>query len=151
MHPFGIWVEKRAEPHSGIDVEGDVGDAVIASADGVVELLDGDEQGVFVVIRHPFVVGGKRPGQWWTGYSHLSNVVVASGQAVMRGEKIGEIGTFISDEPWRPNVHWGLCGDPHCMASMVVDPLPSVAGCFSSGKKYRDSALFLDLTYPVKC
>ncbi len=65
----------------------DRGDAVVASEDGTVELVDlgHDSYGALVVIDH---------GDGWQTYSaHLEMVAVAEGDELERGDVIGTVGS----------------------------------------------------------
>ncbi len=74
--------------HKGIDMACNVGDAVYATGDGVVEKVDLNRArhgyGTFVVINHEF--GYK------TRYAHLNKVFVKPGDPVVRGQLIAEAG-----------------------------------------------------------
>lgn len=72
--------------HGGIDLKGEDGDPVYATAEGRVlyTFYDHSLMGMLIVIQH-------RNG-FSTGYGHLSAIHVREGQRVERGEIIGEIG-----------------------------------------------------------
>lgn len=72
--------------HRGIDIPGNEGDPILASASGVVRAIirDDIELGNIVVLQHRF--------GFTTGYSHLKNIFVTEGQNVERGETIGSMG-----------------------------------------------------------
>jgi murein DD-endopeptidase MepM/ murein hydrolase activator NlpD len=83
----------RADPftgepanHQGIDISTEKGDAVYATADGVVEAAayNGD-YGNLLVIRHDFGLS--------TRYGHLSAFVAKPGQNVKRGDIIARVGS----------------------------------------------------------
>jgi murein DD-endopeptidase MepM/ murein hydrolase activator NlpD len=83
----------RADPftgepanHQGIDISTEKGDAVYATADGVVEAAayNGD-YGNLLVIRHDFGLS--------TRYGHLSAFVAKPGQNVKRGDVIARVGS----------------------------------------------------------
>lgn len=75
----------EGEFHAGIDIAGDLGDPIHATADGVV-LSSGmvNGYGRMVKIDHGHSV------QTW--YGHMSGFAVTAGQTVARGEVIGYIG-----------------------------------------------------------
>ncbi len=81
--------------HTGIDLPGAVGTAVMAAADGVVARV---ESGVAyryrVTIEHP--VG------YTTRYAHLGRVDVAQGDQVKKGQVIGAVGEPGLDEVAEP-------------------------------------------------
>ncbi len=71
--------------HEGQDLAGDYGTPVYATADGVVSYADWDSgYGRLVKIDHAFGIE--------TRYAHLSQIRVASGQKVSRGDRIGDMG-----------------------------------------------------------
>jgi murein DD-endopeptidase MepM/ murein hydrolase activator NlpD len=73
-------------PHFGLDIAGPEGAPVIAPASGVVRMAEPDLyfSGGTIVIDHGFGIT--------TSYLHLSRVSVSNGQAIKRGDIIGEIG-----------------------------------------------------------
>ncbi|MHA7965778.1 peptidoglycan DD-metalloendopeptidase family protein [Paenibacillus sp. CAU 1782] len=76
----------RATFHAGIDINGKSGDAVFSAADGTVSSTGYDTQfGNYVAIDH---LGGLQ-----TLYMHLQSIVAVKGDTVVRGEKIGTIGS----------------------------------------------------------
>lgn len=91
--------EARA-PHSGTDIAAPAGAPVNAAAAGVVSLVHPDMffTGKTVMIDH---------GQGLSSiYAHLSDIVVAAGQSVARGERIGSVGA--SGRATGPHLHWGV-------------------------------------------
>lgn len=99
--PFGT----RTDPvyghtarHMGQDFASHIGNPVYATGDGVVEKVDFkyDGYGNEVVINHGF--GYK------TRYAHLNTVDVGVGQALLRGDKIGEVGK--SGKATGPHLHY---------------------------------------------
>jgi murein DD-endopeptidase MepM/ murein hydrolase activator NlpD len=72
--------------HSGIDISTDRGEAVYATADGMVEsaAYTGD-YGNLIVIGHGFGLS--------TRYGHLSRFAVKPGQQVKRGDVLGYVGS----------------------------------------------------------
>lgn len=100
--PFGVrrFINKIPKnPHSGVDVSADEGEPVLAPNDGVVALVD--EQffsGRSIVIDH---------GQGiYTMFFHLSQIGVVHGQAVMKGDVIGNVGS--TGRSSGPHLHWGV-------------------------------------------
>lgn len=128
----------RAAPHDGVDVGlYELGDPVIASADGVVSWVGGDPKyGTEVVVTH-------LDGAYRTGYLHLADAAVAVGDYVPRGTKVGKVGLF-----WGSgeviHVHWRLW-----RGRQTEDPLPKTKGCFDARRSYPRDRLVL--TYPVAC
>jgi murein DD-endopeptidase MepM/ murein hydrolase activator NlpD len=90
----------RREFHGGIDLAGRRGTPIVAPADGMVErVLHDDASGRVVVLDHG---NGLE-----TIYGHLDQVLVAQGQDVVRGQRIGALGS----SGWRstgPHLHYGV-------------------------------------------
>jgi murein DD-endopeptidase MepM/ murein hydrolase activator NlpD len=83
--------------HSGIDIASQVGEAVIAPADGVVLFADFmGGYGRVVMIDHGHGIT--------TRYGHLSNFVVTAGQRIQRGDTIGHVG--LSGRSTGPHLHY---------------------------------------------
>jgi murein DD-endopeptidase MepM/ murein hydrolase activator NlpD len=81
--PFG---RRRSVFHSGLDIKGEKGDPVNASAYGTVESAGWNSgYGNCVIIKHK--------NGYKTLYGHLSKIVVKEKQSVKAGQKIGEIGS----------------------------------------------------------
>lgn len=83
--------------HTGVDIGARYGDAVVATADGVV--INAEEHigyGRLVVVDHGFGVT--------TWYAHLSSLNAAVGQQVKRGEVVGYVG--VSGRSTGPHVHY---------------------------------------------
>lgn len=72
--------------HSGVDIQGDIGAAVLAAKDGTVESVKADPRyGVTVIIEHA--------DDYKSVYSNLSkDVSVVPGQKVKTGDVVGAIG-----------------------------------------------------------
>ncbi len=85
------------QPHYGIDIAGKTGTAVLAPADGVVSLT-----------ANMLLSGGTLYLDHGQGVSsaflHLSRILVAEGQKVLRGQKIAEIGR--TGRVTGPHLHW---------------------------------------------
>ncbi len=82
MHPvLGIY-----KTHDGLDIISDVGTAVYAAGNGVVEYAthSGGGYGKVILINHRY--------GYQTLYAHLSKIRVSEGQMVKRGERIAESG-----------------------------------------------------------
>jgi len=76
--------------HDGIDIAGNGGSAIKASADGVVMLAgynpyEGSNAAIIVVIAHGNGIS--------TLYAHMRSVAVSAGQTVRRGQTIGYMGS----------------------------------------------------------
>ncbi|MCQ2148355.1 MAG: M23 family metallopeptidase [Bacteroidales bacterium] len=106
----GASVGKKTNPfykveveHGGLDFVAPQGDAVVASADGVVSSITLSRKGLgnVVEITHE--------GGFVTRYAHLSDIVVRKGQTVSRGKKIGSVG--ISGTSFIPHLHYEVIKD----------------------------------------
>lgn len=96
MHP----ILRRIAPHNGVDFGCDRGTPVYATGDAVVEVaLASGYNGGFgqqILLDHEF--GYK------TRYAHLSKVLVHKGDSVVRGQKIGEVGS--TGRSTAPHLHY---------------------------------------------
>jgi murein DD-endopeptidase MepM/ murein hydrolase activator NlpD len=100
--PFGMgrtYNNGRNSYHGGIDLSGDVGAPVVASASGRVALAAPLlVHGNAVILDHGWGV--------FSGYYHLSEILVSEGQEVVQGELIGRIGnTGLSTGS---HLHWEM-------------------------------------------
>ena len=83
--------------HSGVDISANVGQPVIAPADGVVVFADFlGGYGRAVILDHSHGIS--------TRYGHLANFAVANGQHVHRGDTIGYVG--LSGRSTGPHLHY---------------------------------------------
>ena len=125
-------------PHSGLDVAANVGDPVIAAADGeVIESGPWPTCGTRVTILHREY--GSR-----TRYCHMALDGAADHGPVKRGDVVGyvaRLGTIGRDDP--SHVHFEL------IQSGFVDPTPHIVGCFDAHRVYPSGQLVL--TWPVRC
>jgi len=99
-----------AEPRSkGIDIDGKLGDPVVAAAAGRVTYIGSGIPGLgkLVVIKHD--------AGFITVYAHNREILVKEQQTVARGQKIAEIGATDSD---RPKLHFQIR-----KGSSPVDPM----------------------------
>jgi hypothetical protein len=139
----GVSLLPRKEPHVGADFYGEVGDPVIAAADGVVvQVGQSRRAGHWILLQHE---GFGR----FTSYTHLSNVIVARGDRPLRGEVIGHVGLF-DYSAGVPHVHMELCTVAECGAlETTEDPLAITDGCWAPDDVHPTDRLVL--TYPVAC
>ena len=116
-----IWPSKGkviagfAEPRSkGIDIDGKVGDPVVAAAAGRVTYIGNGIPGLgkLVVIKHD--------NGFITVYAHNTDILVKEQQSVARGQKIAELGSTDSD---RPKLHFQIR-----KGSSPVDPMRYLPG-----------------------
>jgi lipoprotein NlpD len=99
-----------AEPRrKGIDIDGKLGDPVIAAAAGRVTYTGTGIPGLgkLVVIKHD--------NGFITVYAHNKDIMVKEQQAVKRGQKIAEVGNTDAD---RPKLHFQIR-----KGSAAVDPM----------------------------
>jgi len=90
--------EPRA-PHLAVDIAAPIGTPIRAAAPGVVSLT-GDLyfDGLFTIVDHGQGVS--------TCYAHQDRILVNPGDAIDRGQMIGEVGK--TGRVTGPNLHWGL-------------------------------------------
>jgi len=145
----GTYAAYRANGgRTGVDFAAPVGTPVLAAADGVVSMLIDYEPGcgIGVVLSHPAF---KR----WTAYCHMTRTLVASGQTVSRGERIGLSGTS-GNSANVPHVHLELCTTA-CASHRDGDlagtqnPLAVVVGCYDPARIYPADRFVL--TWPIPC
>lgn len=89
--------------HNGLDLIAPQGDPVYAPVEGVVTIASRSRkgQGNIVEIRHA--------GGYLTRYEHLSDISVAKGTNVRRGQKIGTVG--ITGQAFAPHLHYEVLRD----------------------------------------
>lgn len=144
---FGDWLGSEGYPrlsrHRGLDVAGRPGDDVLAAAEGRVTVArdHGDLCGFMVVIDH-------EPHGYRTVYCHLSAIAVRAGDRVIRGQRIGAVGTT-GQRAWPGFEHVHLELQRGRDPRNVEDPRPRLAGCFAGTARYPADRLVL--TYPVPC
>jgi len=87
------------ELNKGVDIAGNVGDPVVASADGVVVYSGSGLRGYgnLLIVRHN--------STYLSAYAHNSRLLAKEGQNVRRGEKIAELGQ--TDAP-SPRLHFEI-------------------------------------------
>ncbi len=95
--PYGLRWEGK-EFHSGIDIANEMGTDIVATADGVVEYAGWNDGGYgnMVDINHG--------NGLMTRYGHASQVLVAEGQEVKRGQVIAKMGS--TGNSTGPHVHY---------------------------------------------
>jgi lipoprotein NlpD len=99
-----------AEPRSkGIDIDGKIGDPIVAAAPGRVTYIGSGIPGLgkLIVIKHE--------NGFITVYAHNREIVVKEQQTVVRGQKIAELGSTDSE---RPKLHFQIR-----KGSAPVDPM----------------------------
>lgn len=113
--PGGRFVRGLSRTHFGMDISQGYGSPVVAAADGVVVLTGWRNNcgGNQIVIAHG--------SNLYTGYYHLSGIVVSSGQKVTRGTRIGRIGQ--TGCATGPHLHFSASrGYPLARGSVFYDP-----------------------------
>ncbi|HSE06213.1 MAG TPA: M23 family metallopeptidase [Methylomirabilota bacterium] len=144
---FGAWRGAEGYPrldaHRGIDVKGPVGADVLAAADGRVAAAR-DHQGLcgnIVAVVHD-------PHGYRTIYCHLAEIAVTTGEPVVRGQRLGALGTT-GQRAWPGYEHVHLELQRGSDPNDLHDPLAHVIGCFDAAARYPTDRLVL--TYPVRC
>ena len=100
--------------HMGLDLAGARGDTVVATADGIVALVDSFLlAGNIVYLNHG--------GGLLSSYSHLSEQLVAEGDRVTAGTPIGRVGA--TGRVTGPHLHWvvrygGTSVDPRSLLAL---------------------------------
>ncbi len=112
--PFGVRRNYNAGQyfafHTGQDFAAPGGTVVLAPADGIVALAEPlTVRGISVILDHGAGL--------FTGYWHLQEAMVASGEAVQAGDPIGLVGT--TGRSTGAHLHWELR-----MYGIAVDPMP---------------------------
>ncbi len=101
--------------HMGLDLQGFMGDTVVAAADGVVALVDGFVYaGNLVYLNHG--------GGVVSGYFHLSEQLVEAGDTVTAGTPIGRVGATgrVTGPHLRWVVRYGTTSvDPRSLLALV--------------------------------
>ena len=117
--PFGLRtdpIDGKIRFHDGLDLDGRIGQAVTAAADGVV-VWAGWRGGYG---RHIELAHG---GGWVTTYSHLSRILVHRGDKVQLGDLIGLVGS--TGRSTGPHLHFEVLHHGHVLdpTSVLGDPI----------------------------
>jgi virulence factor Mce-like protein len=112
----GFGEQREGHLHTGIDIDGELGDPVVAAGAGTV-LLAGPyfDYGNTVIIDHG--------GGLSTLYAHLSTVTVAPGDVLARGDLIGLVGCTGNCTGDHLHFEVRVGGEP-------VNPIPYLPGAF---------------------
>ena len=118
-NPFGL---PGREMHFGKDYRGKVGDSVVSTDDGVVTKVAFEENGYGKWIEVDHGNGIK------TRYAHLSKQDVAEGDKVLKGQKIGEVGS--TGRSTGPHLHYekienGKRVDP--LQGLTIEPIKTAS------------------------
>jgi len=109
---FGIKGELWPTKHLGIDFRGNMGDPVIASADGkVLSVTDESGYGKRVTVKHA--------GGIITTYSHMNSISVEPNNRVKAGDIIGTIGS--TGKSTGPHLHFEMIKE-----GQKIDPKPYI-------------------------
>jgi len=96
--------------HAGVDISGNTGDPVYATADGTVVSAGYDRSyGYNVIIRHDNGLS--------TRYAHLRKILVEEKQKVRQGEIIGRLGS--TGKSTGPHLHYEIIKN-----GKTIDPMP---------------------------
>lgn len=147
---FGARESGRPSLHTGVDYAGELGEPILAAADGVVvQRLRAEACGRGLIIEH---------AAWrrFTLYCHLREWKVGLNQRVTRGEVVGLMG-HTGNARGRPHVHLELWDGPPQRAAAengalpkgAIDPHTVLLGCFDPAGAYPTERFVL--TFPVRC
>jgi murein DD-endopeptidase MepM/ murein hydrolase activator NlpD len=111
--------EPRA-PHFGVDIAAPAGTPVVATADGTVALAhDMLLSGKTLIVDHGYGLSSV--------YYHLSEIAVAAGDRVSKGQVIGKVGA--TGRATGPHLHWGMnLFDIRLDPALLVPPMPASDG-----------------------
>jgi lipoprotein NlpD len=100
--------------NKGIDIAGNLGDPILAAADGRVVYVGGELRGYgnMVIIKHNET--------FLTAYAHAQTILVKENSVVRQGQKIAEMGQSDAD---RVKLHFEIRKD-----GTAVDPEPYLSG-----------------------
>lgn len=95
-------IDKEEKLHRGMDLATPIGNPVLATADGKIELAKEDgKHGQRVIIKHN--------DTFTSAYSHLSSIDVKEGESVKKGDQIGLSGN--SGASTAPHLHYEIQKD----------------------------------------
>ena len=148
---------KRKKQHRAIDIEGKIGDSILAAADGVVVKSDDiGKYGLRIIIDHGKGCNGDR---FYTLYLHNNRNLVNVGDKVKRGEKIAVMG--LCPVCLTTHLHFAVIkGRLH--GKVAVNPLQAVnpheywfdgcgrITCYDPNRKYPQGKT-IRFIYPVMC
>ncbi len=150
---FGEWHGAGGGPrlwqHAGIDIRAPIGTPVLAAADGAVAHVGQQVlAGKLIVVAHADDLA--------TVYFHLSEIDVAAGQLVRRGQVIGRSGN--TGNATTPHLHFGVCRHQAGRCGERIDDgwddparyWVSGSPCFAPGQA-SSSQEARRLTYPLLC
>lgn len=106
-------------PHSGVDIAVPRGTPVYAPAGGIITLAETDMffEGGLVLLDHGYRLE--------SAFMHLSQIHVAPGDRVQKGDPVGAAGS--SGRATGPHLHWSLkWGDTLLDPALVAGPMPEM-------------------------
>jgi hypothetical protein len=108
-YPYASTADGTRDPHHGVEIQGKVGTPVHAAADGVVIFAGPDRGAIYNPFRPYYDFYGhlvviEHVDNLYTLYAHLSVINVESGDVVVMGEQIGEMGQ--SGAATGPHLHF---------------------------------------------
>ncbi|MDN5849409.1 MAG: M23 family metallopeptidase [Nitrococcus sp.] len=105
---------KPRSAHTGVDIAAPAGTPVRAPADGVVSFAAEDLffSGGTVILDHGHGISST--------YVHLRRILVRIGEAVQKGQSLGEVGA--TGRATGPNLHWGLNWFDHRLDPSLLVP-----------------------------
>lgn len=121
--PFGPRIDPvtgRAHVHTGVDLDGNTGDPIVASRAGRVVRIDLDGQGKGLINGNAITVRDPWGYQW--AYLHLSRILVSPGAEVQAGQLLGLMGS--TGRSTGSHLHLAL----RTPAGQYIDPLPYLRG-----------------------
>jgi len=154
------FLDNRA--HYSLDIDGEMGDPVIASYAGkVIGISTGNAStgwGNYVLLEHNYTKKGGDTVTLYSRYAHLKDVLVAEGDNVAAGEKIGTVGATGSvNTSAGDGSHLDydiLCGGTSPSSTYSMDPfvnelLELPDGIYTtSGKCCQDYIAYIKQLYP---
>jgi murein DD-endopeptidase MepM/ murein hydrolase activator NlpD len=109
---YGVFKNDKGllKEHPGVDLVADIGDPVVASADGTIEWIEikNPIYGKLIIIGH--AIGFR------TYYAHLSVISIRRGQKVKSGDIIGYVGN--TGETTGPHLHYEIR-----IGEIPIDPM----------------------------
>jgi hypothetical protein len=151
MVPYMMRGGHHPTPHTGVDFGGDLGDPILAAADGTVIRVDDTPGGGLCVLLKHSSCAACTPSPFYTIYCHMLKAAVHDGEIVLRGQQIGEMGHSGTGSFGITHVHFELCTVP-CTGALAgtLDPMQFDVGCFDPHREYVTHERPL-LTHPIAC
>ena len=92
--------DKPRNPHNGVDIAAPLGTEAVATADGIIRLVNENMffTGKTIMIDHGYGLSSI--------YVHLSKITVKLNQVIKQGQEIGLVG--MTGRATGPHLHWGV-------------------------------------------